>query len=404
VRPSESPRPTPAPEQKERRRRGAGTREKEAEASLSGSGVHLQEQQQQMPPAKKERKKRTTNKRAKEEQQQARNETPKSFGGERGGGLSGPGSGGSFKLGYGKGSPEPGSSNASRSSRSMQPSPTSVTPQAPSRVVDEDYDEGVEGLMGLATEASYRAPETSGGVEVATRSPNGSRQHGMREMSPPPRGVGGHLAHRESVSSTRSHASASSSSHTGSLKRALSTGLDEVDRDSNGSGGKRMRIRRASPPPPPPLAAAGVGGGGRRSPLPSTRPSPIPFRTQATPATHSPESLPRAGGQHEGYPPSSPLPAVLPPHPRPIGTGTGLVSGASVGGGGGGGVGIALPPIATLSPRSTSGAPSPSGGPGDREERMRGSGSRSRSVSPPHGHGKHTPSPPLNLRDKMDTS
>jgi len=333
-------------ESKERRRRPAKDKEPEQPpAAIPQEG-----------PPKKERKRRAPSKRTKEEQNGS--ETPKLYGTDRGpSNLPG-----SFKLhGYpkGPGSPEI-SSNGSGSSRSIQPSPTSATPHPPARVVDEDYDEGVtDALMSLA---SYRAPGIPDSANDNSHSPSGSR-HSAPSPRPPP--------HRNSVSSTRSHVSPPMPSAT--LKRPLSPGPEDV------SDNKRSRVegakRRVSSP-----------AGGRGTPLPSSRPSPIPFRTQ--PASHSPE----ARQPLDPYPPPSPpLPAVLPPHPRPVGAG--LSSHGSTSGP------IALPPIATLSPPSA--IPSPT----DRDdERMQVDGRHSppsrnkegTSRSPPV---KHAPSPSSEKKD-----
>ncbi|XP_006454818.1 hypothetical protein AGABI2DRAFT_190053 [Agaricus bisporus var. bisporus H97] len=238
----------------------------------------------------------------------------------------------------GPNSPEPLSSNGS--SRSVQPSPTSARP--PSRVVDEDYDEGVaDALMDLA--GGYRgAPES---LEGPNHSPTVSV--GSRHSDPSPRPP---ASHRNSVSSTRSHTSPSTQS--APLKRPLSPAPEEMEH-------KRSRIdalkRRVSSP------------NGHRTPNLSSRPSPIPFRTQPN-TSHSPE----ARQAHETYPPSPSLPVVLPPHPRPIGAGHGTSSSA-----------LPLPPITTLTPPST--VPSP-GASGEREDRMQVD--EARSVSPPSRSGK----------------
>jgi glucose repression mediator protein len=335
---SESPHQS---ETKERRRRSAKDKEPEPLSVASQEG-----------PAK--RKKRAPSRRTKEEQNGS--DTPKSYGTERGGPSNLPAS---FKPpGYpkGPGSPEV-SSNGSGSSRSVQPSPTSATPHAPARVVDEDYDEGVtDALMSLA---SYRAPESAADP---SHSPIGNRHN---DPSPRP-GV-----HRNSVSSTRSHVSPPMSSVT--LKRPLSPGPEEQENKRSRMEGVKRRV-----------SSPGV-------PRPSSRPSPIPFRTQ--PASHSPE----ARQPLDSYPPPSPpLPAVLPPHPRPVGAGHSHVSTSGP---------IALPPIATLSPPSTIHSPTDR----DRDERMQVDGHRSTSPpsrskgsegtssrSPPV---KHTPSPSLDKKD-----
>ncbi|KAG6845290.1 hypothetical protein H0H87_011441 [Tephrocybe sp. NHM501043] len=359
MRGSESPR---ASETKERRRRMA--KDKEPESLLPP-----QAQTPLSDQPKKERKKRST------KRKDDRSETPKPFGpGERGG----PSGMGTYKLPgpylKGPGSPEV-CSNGSGSSRSVQPSPTtSASVRPPSRALDEDYDEGgvTDALMSLANASSYRAPGPPAGGEHA-HSPTISS--GSRHSHPSPRPV---PSHRNSVSSTRSHVSPPA--QVVSLKRPLSPGSDESDTKRS-----RLEKRRASSPT-----------GGRGTPLPSTRPSPIPFRTQPIPLTHSP---PDARQPHETYPPSPPLP-VLPPHPRPVGAGLSSH-----------GANMALPPIATLSPPST--VPSPS----EREHRERERDDRiqvdpHRSISPPprkengsteHGPvktssrsppAKHTPSPP----------
>ncbi|KAK2462104.1 hypothetical protein APHAL10511_006567 [Amanita phalloides] len=232
-------------------------------------------------------------------------------------------------------SPEPMSSNGS--SRSLQPSPTGATPRPPSRVLDEEYDEGVaDALIGLASMA--------GPQEQASHSPTASS--GSRHSIPSPRPM---PSHRNSVSSTRSQTSPSTQS--ANLKRPLSPGPDDT------SDAKRTRMdlakqRRVSSPT------------GQRTPIPSSRPSPVPFRAQ--PTSHSPE----ARQVHEPYPSSPQLAVVLPPHPRPIGTGLSSHSSTSA---------PMLPPIATLSPTSAS---SPNGmSDRDRDDRMQVDGSRS--SSPP---------------------
>ncbi|KAK0456834.1 TPR-like protein [Armillaria borealis] len=260
-----------------------------------------------------------------------------------------------FKMSYSKDRSSPGPVSSNGSGSSTRPSPTSGAPRPPSRVVDEDYDEGVaDALMGLAAGApGFRARDSSS-APVPSHSPAVSSS--SRHSDPSSRS---HPMHRDSVSSTRSHASPPLLS--APLKRPLSPGVDEL------SDAKRSRMdlhkRRGTSPP------------SRHAP--SSRPSPIPFRTQ--PTSRSPEAH---------YPPSPPLPAVLPPHPRPIGSG--LSNGSAP---------IALPPIATLSPTST--APSPSGTERDRDDRMQVD---NRSISPPprskmpdagRSPPKATPSPPV---------
>ncbi|KAJ3879316.1 TPR-like protein [Lentinula edodes] len=350
VRSSESPHPA---NDKEKRRRAPASREPEPTPTPTPLDNSAKKD--------KEKKKRTSSKRKDDESSK--------------GYSTGSGPGGyKSTSGYSKGgSPGPTSSNGSGSSN--RPSPTSaMTPRPPSRVVDEDYDEGVaDALMGLA---AYRPPPGEGSSESHSHSPtisSGSRHSDSRPS----------VSHRDSISSNRSHMSPPPQP----MKRPLSP----VPDDSNDN--KRSRIdsvkRRASSP-----------SNGRRTPVPSTRPSPIPFRTQ--PTSHSPDSV-----RHEAYPPSPPLPAVLPPHPRPIGAGAGVgitqpSSSAS----------IALPPIATLSP--TSSAPSPGAGNDERErdrDRDRMQVDSRPSLSPPRSKlaeipsrspPKHTPSPASSGAEKKE--
>jgi hypothetical protein len=304
---SESPHPAPALESKDRRRRNA----KEKEAEVMGPAVLGPD-----APAKKERKRRTVSKRLKDEQ-----EISKTYSAERGPAnlppFKGPG-------GHSKDTPEPSSSNGSASSN--RPSPPGPTPRLPSRVVDDDYDEpGVaDALMGLA---SYRAPDMPAPSNGGTiQSPTVSSGRGQ---PPSPRPS---VSHRDSVSSSTSRSRHSPPSRANSLKRPLSTGPEDPVEN------KRSRI----------------DVGGRRTPLPSTRPSPIPFRTQ--PASHSPEIRQASMNDPQPYPSSPPLPAVLPPHPRPIGAGHSSHSNNNNNSNH-----INLPPIATLSPGSTAPShPSPS--------------------------------------------
>ena len=236
----------------------------------------------------------------------------------------------------GPGSPE----NSSSSSRSIQPSPTSATPRPPSRVVDEDYDEGaVDALIGLS---GYRATENS---DPQSHSPSHSR-HAI----PSPRPL---ASHRNSVSSNHTSPPAQAAP----LKRGLSPGPE--DSDNNKRSRVDMSKRRITPP-----------SGGKRTPVPSTRPSPVPFRAQQ--ASHSPEV-------RDHFPLSPSLPVVLPPHPRPIGaSGHAQTHGSS---GGTSSAQIALPPIATLSPPSS--APSPTNH-SERDDKMH----VDQSLSPPPRGGK----------------
>ena len=339
TRSSESPHPGSAlPDSKSRRR----PKEREEVQPQPPQQSHAPQMSSQYPPpisatstqepaSKKERQERRKRANPKKSKEEGASEGMRTF--------SAPGIPGNFKSGYSKGpgSPE-ASSNGSGSSRSVQPSPTSATPRPPSRVVDEDYDEGVADA--LIVLSSYRAPDNSGSAgEAPSHSPTISSAHSR--PSPRPH-------HRSSVSSKQASPPPSQSAP---LKRALSPGPEENE-------SKRSRVdmmkRRTSP------------SGGRRTPIPSTRPSPIPFRTQ--PASHSPE----ARQPHDSYPSSPPLPSVLPPHPRPIGVGA-HVSNVSTA--------IALPPIATLSPQSTAASPSNHG---DRDDKMHVDGLRS-SSSPSRG-------------------
>jgi hypothetical protein len=321
----ESPRPTPAPEQKERRKRPA--KDRETDSVPPGQDA----------PPKRERKKRVTAKKpAKDEQLSA--DAPKPFVSDRGIPP--------FR-GTVKGTPEPSISNGSGSSN--RPSPPGSILHPPTRIVDDDYDEpGVaETLMGLA---SYRAPDGA----AASTSAHGTTIHspGVSSGRGPPSSPRPSASHRNSVSSSTSRSRHSSPSRN-SLKRQLSMGPEEMGEN------KRSRIsnvmRKQSPT-----------STGRRTPVPSTRPSPIPFRTQ--PTSHSPEILQAKNSQP--YPTSPLLPVVLPPHPRPIGAGLSSHNN-SMGP-------INLPPIATL-PSIAPHSPPADGRPDDQMQIDSGH----RSVSPP---------------------
>jgi len=334
MRMSESPNSTPAPDGKDRRRKQTKERDSDTQ-SVSGS----------IPGdvPKKERKKRQ--RRTKEDQH---TNLP-----------------GSFKVGSfsAKEGQDTSSSNGS-GSRSLQPSPITATPRPPSRVVDEDYDEGVADALVVLSQ-SHTAPMHSPTLS------NGSRH----TVTSPRPGV----SHRGSVSTSGSRPSPPGGT---SLKRPLSPGVDELDN-------KRTRVDPMKRGPPSPT--------GRHTPVPSSRPSPIPFRTQ--PASHSPESRQHAETGHAYTTSPPPMPVSLPPHPRPIGAGHSSHTTSSAP--------IALPPIATLSPAST--APSPTddrmtidrrtasppsrGKLSDVMNPVAGSPSARPVASPPRMHEKKDPSP-----------
>ncbi|KAH6917664.1 TPR-containing protein Mql1 [Coprinopsis sp. MPI-PUGE-AT-0042] len=320
------------------------------------------------------------------------------------GGMKGPSSP-EAERGYGRGygfksasSPEP-LSNGPPSARSVQPSPTIPTPRPPVRAIDEDYD-GVDALMGLSQRGQPPPPSVTPSSDRPAHSPTIS-PGGRSDPSPRPP-----VSHRNSVSSTRSQLSPSSQAS--QLKRPRSPGSDESD-------SKRTRtetLRRRS--------SASLG----RTPVPSTRPSPIPFRTQ--PASLPPNAHPSEPrqSQHEYGSATSPPPQpqslvavpALPPHPRPVGPGHASSSQQ-----------LNLPPITTLSTSSPSSTvPSPAAGDRDRElmrddrmqvdsgaslsARSNGSGGH-RSASPQVKSGqrssrtppgmKNTPSPGVEKKEQM---
>lgn len=302
TRPSESPRPTPAPDARDRKRKQVKDSKDSDTQSVAGTGV--------IEAPKKEKKRR---------QRRAKDDSGRSD-------SSGVPSNMPATFKISSFSAKEGPETSSSGSRSLQPSPTSATPRPPSRIVDDDYDEGItESLLTLShyRVAEMQAPSTdsqSGSVHSPTVS-NGSRH---TAASPRPS-----ISHRGSISSSRSRPSPPGAP--GSLKRPLSPTLEEMDP-------KRTRVdvskRSASSP-----------SGGRRTPVPSSQPSPIPFRTQPS---HSPEARQHTESHYTTSPPQ--LAVVLPPHPRPIGPGHASHASPSVP--------IALPPIATLSPASS--VPSPS--------------------------------------------
>ncbi|KZV74782.1 TPR-like protein [Peniophora sp. CONT] len=217
---------------------------------------------------------------------------------------------GSYRGSYkGRETPEAGSSG---SNQSQKPSPRESAASAPMRVVDEDYDEGVaETLVNLATFRGNGAqpPQTPSepppSYSQAPPPPQMSGP-GVRAPSPTP-SMRSHASHRGSVSSTRSGGQGSPPVGT---KRARSS---ERERDDSDGSSKRTKMDTPAP----------------ATSQPSTRPSPIPFRTQPM----SPDergtrpSPPQSGvgrrsppGQgpqgRRSYPPSPPIPNVLPPVPQ----------------------------------------------------------------------------------------
>ncbi|KAK0506787.1 hypothetical protein EDD18DRAFT_1375439 [Armillaria luteobubalina] len=254
-----------------------------------------------------------------------------------------------FKMGYGKDRSSPGPISSNGSGSSTKPSPTSGAPHC---VVDKDYNEGVaDALMGLAAGTpGFRARDSSS-APVPSHSPAVSSL--SRHSDPSSRS---YPMHRDSVSSTQRHASPPLLSTP--LKQPLSPGIDELS-DAKRSRMNLHKRRGTSPPLSCTHPADFLTDGDETTPpsrhAPSLHPSPIPFHTQ--PMSRSPEAH---------YPQSPPLPAVLPPHPRPIGSG--LLNGSAP---------ITLPLIATLSLMLM--APSPSGTERDRDNRMQVD---NRSISP----------------------
>ncbi|KAG6333438.1 hypothetical protein ID866_5652 [Astraeus odoratus] len=213
-------------------------------------------------------------------------------------------------------------SSSGSGSRSLQPSPTSATPRAPHRGIDEDYDEGydkgaADALVNLSQSRFVDAPTSahdshSGAAHSPTLS-SGSR-HSVTSPLP--------TSHRRSVSSSNGHSPPSAGSS--SLKRPLSPAMEEVDN-------KRSRVDS--------LKRTGGSPPGRRSPGSSSGPSPNPFRNQ--PTSRSPDSRQHGEPAHS-YPSPPTMSVSLPPHPRPIGH-------------------MTLPPIATLSPGSVALSPTDDG-------------------------------------------
>lgn len=230
-------------------------------------------------------------------------------------------------------SPEPKSSaSASGSSgRSSRPSPIGNIHASglPRREVDEDYDEGVaESLMSLATSGGTAPPPVSPTVSVGGR---------IRHVSPRSRNRGDTTGLASGQLPGPGPLSVMTSQN-GNGKRPLSP----ISTPDSGES-KRSRVEilnrptmnRITTPPP----------------QPSSRPSPIPFRTQPT---RSPEDRVQPSDRdvrmHERSPSSAtnttgiPSTMPLPPPPSAVVSNQGPI----------------LPPIATLpvSPTS-SGEPSP---------------------------------------------
>lgn len=186
-----------APESKHR----GGRKEKEVEI-LAGGPLPAPE------PAKKERKKRST-KRTREESMRA--ETPKPpYGDRMQGSQLQPLKVSSYTPTKANELPEPTSSNASSSNhRSVQPSPIHPIQTVPSRVVDEDYDEGVADSLLNLRHATMSGPAVSGSTKMSSPTPSRTSHH----------------SHRGSISSTRpQHTPPSAGS-----KRLLSPASDETD-------------------------------------------------------------------------------------------------------------------------------------------------------------------------------
>ncbi|KAL5535069.1 SSN6 [Sanghuangporus sanghuang] len=260
-------------------------------------------------------------------------------------------------------SPEPKSSaSASGSSgRSSRPSPIGNAHAAglPRREVDEDYDEGVaESLMSLATSGGSAPPPVSPTVSVGGR---------IRHVSP-------RSKHNKSAGLTSGHSSqlpgpgplSVMTSQNGNGKRPLSP-INTADSGES----KRTRVDILNRPAgnrittPPPQS--------------SSRPSPIPFRTQPS---RSPDDRAQPGDRDVRMRERSPssatnttgIPSTMPLPPPP----SAVVSTQ----------GPILPPIATLpvSPTS-SGVPSPS----LEQERMHVDVGRSRRSHSRSGSDSTTP-------------
>ncbi|KAI6137040.1 TPR-like protein [Pisolithus sp. B1] len=214
-------------------------------------------------------------------------------------------------------------SSSGSGNRSLQPSPTSATPRLPSRVVDEDYDEGVaDALVNLSqTRPSEQSASAHDNYSANATMHSPTLSNASRHTANSPRDA---IVHRRSTSS--SNGPSPPSSGASSLKRPLSPATEEMDN-------KRTRVDN--------VKRGSGSSSGRHTPVPP-RSSPS-FRVP--PASHSPDSRQRASpdshphseSTHSAYPSPPKIAVPFPPHPRPVGA-------------------MALPPITTLSSSST---PSP---------------------------------------------
>jgi glucose repression mediator protein len=200
--PSESPRPTPAPDARDRKRKPAKDNKDSDTQSITGTGVIGEAPKKE----KKRRQRRTKDESGRSDSSGVPPNMPATF------------KIGSFSV---KEGPETSSSG----SRSLQPSPTSAMPRPPSRVMDDDYDEGI--TESLLTLSHYRVPEMQ--APSTGDSQNGQMHlptvsNGSRHSAPSPHPS---VSHHGSVSSSRSRPSPPGAP--GSLKRPLSPTLEEMD-------------------------------------------------------------------------------------------------------------------------------------------------------------------------------
>ena len=299
---SESPRIQPVGTPSEGKGRGGGRRKlQEVEMSMQSQDM------------KKERKKRQ--RRSKEDtptpQMGQRQDSQYSNSSMQGGTSSGrkPSSPDSSSVGSNV-------SGSTPTSRSNQPSPTNSVSnpahQPPSRSLDEDYDGDSAGAVAetLINMSVYRTPTDPRNFSA----PGGPPVRSPPESRGPPTHMSPHsMAKHPAMMSNRS-------SPPSTAKRPLSPGPDDTPVEAKRSRVGSMSRRMSSP------SAPGAS---------STRPSPIPFRHQ--PTSHPSETA--QGVEQASFPPSPPLPTMLPPHPRPIG-GMGTSHHTS-------GPGVPLAPLAT---------------------------------------------------------